>query len=110
MSALATIQWRVAKRLLWDSCKHAFEAAGLSYHTPCDSDGRSQLVANLDDIMQAFDAFDSSDLIPAIHCEVSQLLKLPPLSLDPVSEQAQSNSQALQMLISTVNCLEKKFS
>ena len=100
----------VAKRLLWDSCKHNLEAAGLSYHTRRDSDRRSQLVTNLDDIMQAFDALDSSDLIPAIHCEATELLKLPPLSLDPVAEQVQSNSQALQTLISTVDCLEKKFS
>jgi hypothetical protein len=47
---------KVAKRFLWDSCKHDLEAAGLSYHTHRDSDRCSQLVANLDDIMQAFDA------------------------------------------------------
>ena len=56
----------VAKRLLWDSCRHNLEAAGLSCQTRRDTDRRSQLVANLDDIMQAFDALDSSDLIPAI--------------------------------------------
>ena len=55
--------------------------------------------ANLDDIMQVLDALDSSYLIPAIHCEAFELLKLPPLSLDPVAEQVQSNSQALQVLI-----------
>ena len=79
--------------------KHDLEAAGLSYHTRRDSDRSNQLVANLDDIMQAL---DSSDLIPALHCEATELLKLPPLSLDPVAEQVQSNSQALRMLISTV--------
>ena len=100
----------VAKKLLWEFCKHDLEAAGLSYHARRDSDKRSQLVANLDDIMQAFDALDSSDLIPAIHCEASELLKLPPLSLDPVAEQVQSNSQALQVLISTVDSLENKLS
>ena len=99
-----------AKKLLWDSCKHDLETAGLSYHARRDSDKRSQLTANLDDIMQAFDALDSSDLIPAIYCEAFELLKLPPLSLDPVAEQVQSNSQALQVLISTVDSLEKKLS
>ena len=66
--------------------EHDLEAAGLSYHARRDSDKRSQLVANLDDIMLAF---NSSYLIPAIHCETFKLLKLPhvPLSLNPVAEQ-----------------------
>ena len=97
----------VAKQLLWDSCKHDPEAAGLLYHTHRDSD-----VASLWQTWMILyrHLMLSSDLIPGIHCEATELLKLPPLSLDPVAEQVQSNSQALQTLISTADCLEKKFS
>ena len=42
----------VAKRLLWDSCEHDLETAGLSFQVRRDSDQRSQLVANLDDILE----------------------------------------------------------
>ena len=42
------------------------------------------VIANLDDIVQAL---DSSDIIPTIYCEASQLHRIPPPSLDPVAEQ-----------------------
>ena len=71
------------------------EANGLVFHARRDSDNRSQLVANLDDIVQALEVLDSSDTIPTIYCEASQLHRIPPLSLDPVAEQVHSNSQAL---------------
>jgi hypothetical protein len=64
----------------------------LVFHARRDSDNRSQLVANLDDIVQAFEVLDSSDTIPTIYCEASQLHRIPPLSLDPVAEQVHSNS------------------
>ena len=100
----------VAKRLLWDSCEHDLETAGLSFQVRRDSDKRSQLVANLDDILRAFETLDNLDLIPAIYCEATELLKLPSLSLDPVAEQVQVNSQALESLISKVGGLEEKLS
>ena len=39
------------KRLLWDYCSSVLEANGLLFHVRRDSDRRSQLVANLDDII-----------------------------------------------------------
>ena len=65
------------------------------------------VIANLDDIVQAL---DSSDTIPTIYCEASQLHRIPPLSLDPVAEQVHSNSQALNALSSVIEGLEKKLS
>ena len=82
----------------------------LVFHAHCDSDNRSQLVANLDDIVQALEVLDSSDTIPTIYCEASQLHRIPPLSLDPVAEQVHSNSQALNALSSVIEGLEKKLS
>ena len=49
-------------------------------------------------------------MIPVIYCEALELLKLPPLALDPVAEQVQRNSQIVQALISNVQSLEKKLS
>ena len=57
-----------------------------------------------------FDALDSTVRIPPIYCEASDLLRLPPLSLYPVGEQVQCNSQNLKSLTSVVERLESKLS
>ena len=46
----------------------------MHFHVRRDSDRRSQLIANLDDLIQFFDVLDSVDKIPPIHCEASDLL------------------------------------
>ena len=99
-----------AKRLLWDHCKQPLEAAGLIHHSRRGSDRRSQLVANLDDILQSFVALDSSDLIPGIYCEATDLLRVPSLSLDPVSEKVEMNTFSLQELASKIDLFEAKIS
>ena len=53
---------------------------------------------------------DSSDLIPPIYCEATDLLKIPSLSLDPISEKIQSNTLSLQDLATKIEQLEKKIS
>ena len=55
-----------AKTLLWNHCMQDLEAAGLQYHARRTSDKRSQLIANLNDIIQAFNCLDSADLVPSI--------------------------------------------
>ena len=63
-----------AKASLWDHCKLDLEAKGFVFHVRRDSDWRSQLAANLDDLVQMFDALDSTARIPPIYCEASDLL------------------------------------
>ena len=99
-----------AKQLLWQFTKQDLELAGLSFHSRRNSDKRSQLAADLDDILQAFLTLDSAYHIPEIYCEATDLLRVPPLSLDPVSEQVQTNTQALHNLISKIESLEKEIS
>ena len=99
-----------AKLLLWDSCGVTLESLGLPFHLRRDSDKCSQLCANLDDILLAFDALDSNDSVPLIYCEASELFKLPPISLDPLAEQVERNSQTLNTLVSAVTSLENKLS
>ena len=98
------------KKLLWDFCRHDLEAASLPYHTRRGTDRRSQMAANLDDIVQAFVVLDSSDLIPGIYCEATDLLQVPSLSLDPVSEKVETNTLSLQNLVSKIDHLEAKLS
>ena len=97
----------VAKGSLWEYCKVDLEAMDLVFHVRRDSDRRSQLAANLEDILQMFEALEK---IPHIHCEAFDLLRLPPLSLDPVAEQVQCNSQTLKSLASVIEKLENKLS
>ena len=99
-----------AKRLLWDYCSSDLLAKGLVFHAHRDSDRRSQLEAHLNDLLGAFSALDTSDSIPTICCEATSLLRIPPISLNPVAEQVHSNSQALRALSSVIEGLEKKLS
>ena len=91
-----------AKKLLWEVCEGLLLGAGLEFHIRRDSDRRSQLSANLDDLLQAFHRLDSTDEIPLFYCEALHLLKLPPLSLDPIAEQVKLNSSVLKRLSSTI--------
>ena len=99
-----------AKSQLWDSCGLALVDAGISFHSRRDSENRSQLVANIEDIVTAFDALDTKDLIPPVFCEASDLYRLPPISLDSVAEQVQLNMQAVEALSAVVKNLEGKLS
>ena len=82
----------------------------LVFHVRRDSDRRSQVAANLEDILQMFEALDSLEKIPHIHCEAFDLLRLPPISLNPVAEQVQCNSQTLKSLASVIEKLKNKLS
>ena len=98
----------VAKKLLWDYCSQDLEAAGITHHSRRGSDKRSQLAANVDDIIQAFVALDSADLIPGIYCEATELLRIPSLSLDPISERVETNTLSLKDLVVKIDLLETK--
>ena len=99
-----------AIKLLWESCDDAFRALNLPYQQQRDSDKRKQLTADIQDLIMAFDALDSSHFISSIYCEASDLYKLPPISLDPLAEQVENNSQILRDLKCVVECPESKFS
>ena len=99
-----------AKLNLWNFCKSDLEANGLQFHARRDSDKRSQLMADLSDLLKFFDVLDSVHQVPPIHCEASDLLRLPPFSLDPVAEQVQGVSQSLSSLSDMVDRFDKKLS
>ena len=66
------------------------------------------VLPNLDDILKAFEVLDADNLIPQIFCEASDLLRLPPLSLDPIGEQVHANSEVLVTLKLSIASLELK--
>ena len=94
--------------MLWDYCRQELDAAGIVYHARRGSDKRCQLVANIDDILEAFVALDSTDLIPGIYCEATDLLRIPSLSLDPISEKIETNTLSLKDLAVKIDLLEAK--
>lgn len=49
----------------------------------------------MDDILSAFVALESLDKLPSIYCKATELLNLPTLSLDPVSEQLRDSCTSL---------------
>ena len=70
------------------------------HHSRRGFDQRSQLVANLDDmLLQSFVALDTSDLIPGIYCEATDLLRVPSVS---ISEKVETNTLSLQELASKI--------
>ena len=81
-------------------CRHDLKAAALPYHSRRGSDKHSQMAAN---IVQAFVVLDTSDLIPGIYCEATDLLQVPSLSLDPVSKNVETNTLSLQNLVSKID-------
>ena len=97
-----------AKKDLWNFCSDKLIAANLPFQARRDSVKRRQLIANLEDIIEAFDTLHISDSIPSIYYEAIDLLNLPPLSLHATAEQVQKNSEVLQNLVSQIGSLEKK--
>ena len=79
---------------------------GLVFHARCDCDRRSELEAHCNDLSGAFSILDAYDSTPTICYEATSLLRIPPISLDPVAEQMHSNSQALRALSSAIDELE----
>ena len=74
------------------------------------SDKRQVSDVLLADIVAAFDKLDSVEKIPAVYCEATDLIKLPTLTLDPVSKKLDENTTALQSLAHKVEELPSKVS
>ena len=59
------------------------------------SEKRSQAAADLEDILMAFTKLDEVD---KILCEACELVKLPPISVDPIGEMISGNAASLKLL------------
>ncbi len=95
-----------AKKALWDHCASELAALELSLPSRRSSERRSQAAADLDDILNAFDKLDDADKLPKIYCEADDLIKLPPVAADPVSELVLGNSACLSSIDDKVTQLQ----
>ena len=99
-----------AHRRMWDFCGSDLDLLGFSYHSRRGSDKRQVTDVLLADIVAAFDKLDSVEKIPAIYCEANELIKLPTLKLDPVSEKLDKNTCTIQSLVDSMKELPSKVS
>ena len=94
-----------AHSILWKNCLVVLKEANLDYHPRRGSDKNSRSDLLLGDILVAFDYLDASNKLPPIYCEANDLIRLPPLAPDLVSEKLEHNTTALLSLSSKVDTL-----
>ena len=71
------------------------------------SKGRRQLGFLIRDLLEFFDSLDANDKLPPVYCEPNDLLKLPPLVLDPVSNQIRESCKSLRKIGSSIHELKE---
>ena len=72
------------------------------------SQRRRSVIKHLEDILAEFEVLDSTDSLPEMFCEAKDKLKLPPLSLDPVSELVNQNSVSLGEVLTNLSSLKEQ--
>ena len=81
----------------------------LNFTSHRTSDRRSQAAAGLDVIVQALDKRDEEDQIPLVYCEAADLVKMPPISADFISEVIQGNKISSVKIESCLSDLQSEF-
>ena len=100
-----------AKKDLWESdYSTTICDAGLSLPIRCDSEKRTQAAADLEDLLQTFDKLDEFDKIPAIFCEATDLVTLPPIVVENCTAIVQQNSASLDNITSKLDSLSHEVS
>ncbi len=113
LSRFTTAMLASAKKALWEKCSDELDILDLSYTSRRASSQRSQAVADLEDILEAFCKLDDADKLPLIFCEAAELVKLPPISVDSTAELVMANGACLNQIASQLaevhdNVLELK--
>ena len=72
------------------------------------SQRRRSVIKHLEDILAAFEVHDNTGSLPEMFCEAKDMLKLPPLSLDPVSELVNQNSVSLGEVLTNLSSLKEQ--
>ena len=83
---------------------------GLPYHARCGSDKRHLSDVLIADLLLAFDKLDLNDNLPPIYCEAVDLIMLPCLAVDPISERLEANTNCLHSVVDKMNGLPPKVS
>ena len=98
LSRFSTLVLCSAKKALWEACAAELSELELPFTPRRSSEKRPQAAADLEDILLAFSKLDEVDKIPQIYCEATELVKLPPIAADPISELVMGNSLCLKEL------------
>ncbi len=101
---------RSAKDILWDGCTGDLARLKLEKKARRSSSTRSQELADLDDILEAFEALDCDNCLPEIVCSAEDLLIMPQLlplhSIEQVVEEVRSFREEVSSRLETINkCL-----
>ena len=95
-----------AKKALWECCKDDLTVLDLPFTQRRSSEKRSQAAADLEDILLAFSKLDEVDKIPPIYCEALDLVRLPPIASDPISDLIMGNRACLQEIEAKISQLQ----
>ena len=95
-----------AKKALWENCSADLSLLDLPFTPRRSSEKRTQAVADLEDILLAFSKLDDTEKIPEIYCEASELVRLPPIAADPISELVTGNRVCLQEIEAKISHLQ----
>jgi len=85
-----------AKKSLWEFCEADLSLLDVPFTPRRSSEKRTQAAADLEDILLAFSKLDEADKVPQIFCEATDLVKLPPIAADPISDLVLGNKACLQ--------------
>ena len=95
-----------AKKALWECCKDDLTVLDLPFSQRRSLEKRSQAAADLEDILLAFLKLDEVDKIPPIYCEALELVRLPPIAADHISELIMGNRACLQEIEAKISQLQ----
>ena len=84
-----------AKKSLWEFCDADLSLLDVPFTPRRSSEKRTQAAADLEDILLAFSKLDEADKVPQIFCEATDLVKLPPIATDPISDLVRGNKACL---------------
>ena len=85
-SRFDTVMVSAAKKKLWESCSSDLRESGLTFQLHRGSEKRTQVSADLDDLITCFDKLDDASKLLEMFCEANDIVNLPPITSDSVTE------------------------
>ena len=105
LSRYDLIAVRKAKDVLWTRCERILrDELKLEKVRRRDTSSRTQVEADLDDVMDALEKLDGKQALPKIYCEADDLLQLPPaIPASSASVEIANLSEKIENLQNEVN-------
>lgn len=104
---------RSAKDVLWEGCSEDLGRLKLEKKTRRSSSTRPQELADLDDILEAFNVLDDDNCLPEIVCSAEDLLQMPQLlplhGIEQVAEEVRSFREVVCSRLDNIDRQLKQF-